>query len=67
MKEEIKYQQSKLGINAPDRVEVKYSDFETKAQELDITNLHPFFESKVFRENKFILDGLKKVIIKDYS
>jgi hypothetical protein len=66
MKEEIKLQQTKFGIATPDRVEIKFADFETKAHELDITYLHPFFESALFRENKFILDGLRKVIIKDY-
>lgn len=66
MKDEQTHQRSKFGVKSSDRIEIPVSQLETKARELDIVSLHSFFESKHFRSNGFILDGLRKVIIKDY-
>ena len=66
MTEEQRHQHSKHGVRSSDRIEIPVSQLETKARELDILSLRGFFESKQFRSNGFILDGLRKVIMKDF-
>lgn len=66
MNDEQSHQRSKLGVKSSDRIEIPVSHLETKARDLDIVSLHSFFESKHFRTNGFIFDGLRRVIIKDF-
>ena len=67
LRDERTHQQQRHGVRASERLEIPLSRLETKAMELDIVSLHNFFESKQFRSNGFILDNLRKVILKDFA
>lgn len=47
-------------------VEVALDDFRQKALELNISNLEPFFQSHLFKENQFSINLAKKTIVKTY-
>jgi len=48
----------------PDAIDVEMDDFESRARELDIHDLHPFYNSDIFRNNNFHLDAQRRLITK---
>jgi len=47
----------------PDTVEILESDLVDRARQINITNLKPFFDSEIFKANRFTHDPKKKLII----
>jgi len=56
--------QLRSNSSEPTAVEVEIDDFESRARELDIHDLHPFYNSDVFKKNNFHLDSQRKLITK---
>ena len=44
-------------------IEISEKDLLDRAKQIDIYNLHPFYESDIFRTNNFVYDSKRKVII----
>lgn len=44
-------------------IEVSEKDLLDRARQIDICNLHPFYESEIFKSNNFLYDAKRKVII----
>ncbi|CAK9795106.1 DNA replication licensing factor Mcm2 [Anthophora quadrimaculata] len=44
-------------------IEILEKDLLDRAKQIDIYNLHPFYESDIFKSNNFIYDSRRKVII----
>ncbi|XP_033335181.2 DNA replication licensing factor Mcm2 [Megalopta genalis] len=44
-------------------IEVSERDLLERAKQIDIHNLHPFYESDIFKSNNFVYDSKRKVII----
>lgn len=47
----------------PDTVDIPESDLSDRARQINILNLKPFFESEIFKANRFTYDQKKKIII----
>lgn len=65
--EQVRYRQARdggAGVEpSAEPVVVDLADFRAKAEELSISNLGPFFESDLFRENGFALNRGEKTIV----
>jgi DNA replication licensing factor MCM2 len=61
------YIQTKTGEDAPREVEISLEDFESRAKEMDITDISSFYRSPLFTTNNFFLDRRRKVIKKVFS
>ncbi|XP_076656477.1 DNA replication licensing factor Mcm2 isoform X1 [Halictus rubicundus] len=44
-------------------IEISEKDLLDRAKQIDIYNLHPFYESDIFKSNNFVYDSKRKVII----
>lgn len=44
-------------------VEISEKDLLERAKQIDIHNLHPFYESNIFKTNNFVYDSRRKVIV----
>ncbi|XP_076287792.1 DNA replication licensing factor Mcm2 isoform X2 [Lasioglossum baleicum] len=44
-------------------IEISEKDLLDRAKQIDIHNLHPFYESDIFKSNNFLYDSKRKVII----
>ncbi|XP_046742708.1 DNA replication licensing factor Mcm2 [Diprion similis] len=44
-------------------IEISEKDLMDRAKQIDIHNLHPFYESHIFKSNNFIYDPKRKVIV----
>ncbi|XP_015436900.1 PREDICTED: DNA replication licensing factor Mcm2 isoform X2 [Dufourea novaeangliae] len=44
-------------------IEISEKDLLDRAKQLDIYNLHPFYESNIFKSNNFVYDSRRKIII----
>lgn len=44
-------------------VEISEKDLLDRAKQIDIHNLHPFYESHIFKSNNFVYDPRRKVIV----
>jgi DNA replication licensing factor MCM2 len=66
LRDEVQLIQTKRGsdIESGTVVRISLDEFETRAAELDIHDLHPFYGSSQFRGNHFELDSNDRVIIK---
>jgi len=51
-------------VKLDEPIEITIEDFQAKAAELQISDLHPFYRSDLFRKNGFELDQRSKKIIK---
>ena len=49
--------------NEPDVVEVSEPEILEKASHLKIQNLQPFFNSELFKGNKFTYDSKRKLVV----
>ncbi|XP_012152928.1 DNA replication licensing factor Mcm2 [Megachile rotundata] len=47
-------------------VEISEKDLLDRAKQIDIYNLHPFYESDIFKTNNFVYDSRRKVIIQTF-
>uniref|UniRef100_A0A8C3AAW2 DNA replication licensing factor MCM2 n=1 Tax=Cyclopterus lumpus TaxID=8103 RepID=A0A8C3AAW2_CYCLU len=63
--EQVSYQRNRYGVQN-DTVEVVEKDLQDKARQINIHNLTSFYDSDVFRSNKFSHDGKKKLILQQF-
>jgi DNA replication licensing factor MCM2 len=63
VRETLSYQTMKMG-EPPHVIEIDCEEFESRARELQITDLAPFYQSNLFLSNRFILDQRRRQIIK---
>ncbi|KAA8593600.1 hypothetical protein FQN60_009716, partial [Etheostoma spectabile] len=59
--EQVSYQRNRYGVQN-DSIEVAEKDLQDKARQINIHNLTSFYDSDIFRSNKFSHDGKKKLI-----
>ncbi|KAK2586721.1 hypothetical protein KPH14_011756 [Odynerus spinipes] len=55
--------QKALHGNRITTIEISEKDLLDRAKQIDIHNLHPFYESDIFKTNDFVYDSRRKVII----
>ncbi|XP_054472654.1 DNA replication licensing factor MCM2 [Anoplopoma fimbria] len=63
--EQVAYQRNRYGVQN-DTIEVAEKDLQDKARQISIHNLTSFYDSDVFRSNKFSHDGKKKLILQQF-
>ncbi|CAG10746.1 unnamed protein product, partial [Tetraodon nigroviridis] len=63
--EQTAYQRSRYGVQN-DTVEISEKDFKDKARQINIHNLTAFYDSDLFRSNKFSHDTKKKIILQQF-
>ncbi|XP_010771363.1 DNA replication licensing factor MCM2 [Notothenia coriiceps] len=65
MAEQVAYQRNRYGVQN-DTIEVAEKDLHDKARQINIHNLSSFYDSDIFRSNKFSHDGKKKLILQQF-
>lgn len=60
--EQINFIRNRYG-SEPDVIEVQEKDLQEKANQLNIKNLRPFYESSIFRAHHFTHDARRKTIV----
>ncbi|XP_068082893.1 DNA replication licensing factor Mcm2 [Anabrus simplex] len=60
--DQLTYMRCLHGADAISVVEISERDFMDKARTIDIQNVKPFYESKIFKANSYVYDPKKKVI-----
>ncbi|KAL6063587.1 MCM DNA helicase complex subunit [Balamuthia mandrillaris] len=64
VREETLYAQvAKSHQHTPQTLEIPCDDFETRAREMDIGDVQSFYKSSLFRDNGFVLEAKRKVIL----
>ncbi|XP_039627355.1 DNA replication licensing factor MCM2 [Polypterus senegalus] len=63
--EQVMYQRNRYGAQQ-DTIEVPEKDLADKARQINIHNLSAFYDSDVFKMNKYIHDSKKKLIIQQF-
>ncbi|KAM6946629.1 DNA replication licensing factor MCM2 isoform 2-T2 [Lycodopsis pacificus] len=63
--EQVSYQRNRYGVQN-DTIEVVEKDLQDKARQINIHNLTSFYDSDLFRSNKFSHDGKKKLILQQF-
>uniref|UniRef100_A0A3Q3AR30 DNA replication licensing factor MCM2 n=1 Tax=Kryptolebias marmoratus TaxID=37003 RepID=A0A3Q3AR30_KRYMA len=63
--EQVAYQRSRYGAQS-DTVEIPEKDLQDKARQINIHSLSAFYDSDLFRSNKFSHDGKKKLILQQF-
>ncbi|XP_062270636.1 DNA replication licensing factor MCM2 [Scomber scombrus] len=63
--EQVAYQRNRYGAQN-DTIEVPEKDLHEKARQINIHNLTAFYDSDIFRSNKFSHDGKKKLILQQF-
>uniref|UniRef100_A0A8C4XG59 DNA replication licensing factor MCM2 n=1 Tax=Erpetoichthys calabaricus TaxID=27687 RepID=A0A8C4XG59_ERPCA len=63
--EQLMYQRNRYGAQQ-DTIEVPEKDLTDKARQINIHNLSAFYDSDVFKMNKYIHDSKKKLIIQQF-
>uniref|UniRef100_A0A8C9Y6W5 DNA replication licensing factor MCM2 n=1 Tax=Sander lucioperca TaxID=283035 RepID=A0A8C9Y6W5_SANLU len=63
--EQVSYQRNRYGVQN-DSIEVAEKDLQDKARQINIHNLTSFYDSDIFRSNKFSHDGKKKLILQQF-
>uniref|UniRef100_A0A8D3CDY1 DNA replication licensing factor MCM2 n=1 Tax=Scophthalmus maximus TaxID=52904 RepID=A0A8D3CDY1_SCOMX len=63
--EQVSYQRNRYGVQN-DTVEVPEKELQDKARQINIHNLSSFYDSDLFRSNKFSHDGKKKLILQQF-
>uniref|UniRef100_A0A665U6J0 DNA replication licensing factor MCM2 n=1 Tax=Echeneis naucrates TaxID=173247 RepID=A0A665U6J0_ECHNA len=63
--EQVAYQRNRYGVQN-DSIEVAEKDLQDKARQINIHNLTAFYDSDLFRSNKFSHDGKKKLILQQF-
>jgi len=62
--DQCSFQRNRYGVEQ-DIIEVAEKDLSDKARQINIHNLVPFFESELFRDNRFTHDSKRKLIIQN--
>merc|ERR1719357_1162343 len=63
--EQVSYQRNRYGVQN-DTIEIPEKDLNEKARQINIHNLSSFYDSDLFRSNKFSHDGKKKLILQQF-
>lgn len=63
--EQVTYQRNRFGTQQ-DSIEVSEKDLVDKARQINIHNLSAFYDSELFRMNKFSLDRKRKMILQQF-
>uniref|UniRef100_A0A671WDF3 DNA replication licensing factor MCM2 n=1 Tax=Sparus aurata TaxID=8175 RepID=A0A671WDF3_SPAAU len=63
--EQVAYQRNRYGVQN-DTIEIAEKDLQDKARQINIHNLTAFYDSDLFRSNKFNHDGKKKLILQQF-
>uniref|UniRef100_A0A7N8XU70 DNA replication licensing factor MCM2 n=1 Tax=Mastacembelus armatus TaxID=205130 RepID=A0A7N8XU70_9TELE len=63
--EQVAYQRNRYGVQN-DTVEIPEKELQDKARQINIHNLSAFYDSDLFRSNKFSHDGKKKLIVQQF-
>uniref|UniRef100_A0A7N6AL65 DNA replication licensing factor MCM2 n=1 Tax=Anabas testudineus TaxID=64144 RepID=A0A7N6AL65_ANATE len=63
--EQVSYQRNRYGVQN-DTIEIPEKDLQDKARQISIHNLSAFYDSELFRSNKFSHDGKKKLILQQF-
>ncbi|MEQ2310845.1 MCM DNA helicase complex subunit [Ameca splendens] len=63
--EQVAYQRSRYGVQN-DTIEIPEKDLHDKARQISIHNLSAFYDSELFRSNKFSHDAKKKLILQQF-
>uniref|UniRef100_A0AAQ5Z8Z6 DNA replication licensing factor MCM2 n=1 Tax=Amphiprion ocellaris TaxID=80972 RepID=A0AAQ5Z8Z6_AMPOC len=63
--EQVAYQRNRYGVQN-DTIEIPEKDLNDKARQINIHNLSAFYDSELFRSNKFSHDGKKKLILQQF-
>lgn len=63
--EQVAYQRNRYGVQN-DTIEIAEKDLQDKARQINIHNLTSFYDSDLFRSNKFSHDGKKKLILQQF-
>ncbi|RVE73345.1 hypothetical protein OJAV_G00049230 [Oryzias javanicus] len=63
--EQVAYQRNRYGVQN-DAVEIPEKDLQDKARQINIHSLAAFYDSDLFRSNKFSHDGKKKLILQQF-
>uniref|UniRef100_A0A4W6DG85 DNA replication licensing factor MCM2 n=1 Tax=Lates calcarifer TaxID=8187 RepID=A0A4W6DG85_LATCA len=63
--EQVAYQRNRYGVQN-DTIEIPEKDLHDKARQINIHNLSAFYDSDLFRSNKFSHDGKKKLILQQF-
>ncbi|KAI3369662.1 hypothetical protein L3Q82_024508 [Scortum barcoo] len=63
--EQVTYQRNRYGVQN-DTIEIPEKDLQDKARQINIHNLTAFYDSDLFRSNKFSHDGKKKLILQQF-
>ncbi|KAM9361674.1 DNA replication licensing factor MCM2 [Symphorus nematophorus] len=63
--EQVTYQRNRYGVQN-DTIEIAEKDLQDKARQINIHNLTAFYDSDLFRSNKFSHDGKKKLILQQF-
>ncbi|TMS19425.1 DNA replication licensing factor mcm2 [Larimichthys crocea] len=63
--EQVAYQRNRYGVQN-DTIEIAEKDLHDKARQINIHNLTAFYDSDLFRSNKFSHDGKKKLILQQF-
>uniref|UniRef100_A0A667XWP0 DNA replication licensing factor MCM2 n=1 Tax=Myripristis murdjan TaxID=586833 RepID=A0A667XWP0_9TELE len=63
--EQVAYQRNRYGAQS-DTIEISEKDLQDKARQINIHNLSAFYDSDLFRSNKFSHDNKKKLILQQF-
>ncbi|KAG8007194.1 DNA replication licensing factor mcm2 [Nibea albiflora] len=63
--EQVAYQRNRYGVQN-DTIEIAEKDLHDKARQINIHNLTAFYDSDLFRSNKFSHDAKKKLILQQF-
>ncbi|KAF7664250.1 hypothetical protein LDENG_00182550 [Lucifuga dentata] len=63
--EQVAYQRNRYGVQN-DTIEIAEKDLQDKARQINIHSLSAFYDSDLFRSNRFSHDGKKKLILQQF-
>ncbi|XP_034021825.1 DNA replication licensing factor MCM2 [Thalassophryne amazonica] len=63
--EQVAYQRNRYGVQN-DTIEIPDKDLQDKARQINIHNLLAFYDSELFRSNRFSHDSKKKLILQQF-